>query len=292
MLITLNNGQIALTADTLGAQLKSLKSADGVEYLWQADPAYWGKHAPNLFPFIARLTEGSYTYKGKRYSMPNHGFAAKYEYSCEHGDTRAVFSLKPNAEIKEMYPFSFIFSVIYELCDNTLNITYRVENTGDERMYFGAGGHPGFCVPLEEGLSFQDYSLVFSQKCYPDRVGFTPAPEVLLSGIDERYPLKDDREMPLYHDMFDDDAVILKNMAREVTLCSQKGRRGLKVSYPDMSYLGIWHKPQTDAPYVCIEPWTTLPCRAGAIEEISAKSDMVALCGGKVYENTWSVTLF
>ena len=29
-------------------------------------------------------------------------------------------------------------------------------------MYFGLGGHPGFNVPLEAGLSFEDYCLEFS----------------------------------------------------------------------------------------------------------------------------------
>ena len=29
--------------------------------------------------------------------------------------------------------------------------------------------------------------------------------------------------------------------------------------YPDMPYLGIWHDAQTDAPFVCIEPWCGLP---------------------------------
>ena len=28
-------------------------------------------------------------------------------------------------------------------------------------MYFGVGGHPGFAVPLEKGLAFEDYCLQF-----------------------------------------------------------------------------------------------------------------------------------
>ena len=45
------------------------------------------------------------------------------------------------------------------------------------------------------------------------------------------------------------------------------------VSYPDFRYLGFWHKPKTDAPYVCVEPWTSLPSREGIVEDLSLQSD-------------------
>lgn len=91
--------------------------------------------------------------------------------------------------------------------------------------------------------------------------------------------------------MFDDDAIILKNMAREITLRSMASDRAVTVSYPDMSYLGIWHWPKTDAPYVCIEPWSSLPGRQDVVEELSCKSDLVHLTPGNTYHNTWSITI-
>ena len=156
-------------------------------------------------------------------------------------------------------------------------------------MPFGIGGHPGFRVPLTHGESFEDYFLEFSQSCVPDRVGFTP--QVYLSGQDMPYPLKEGRILPLAHDLFDQDAIILKNMAREVTLRSRVTGRGVRVSYPDMPYLGIWHWPKTDAPYVCIEPWSSLPARQDVVEELSCKSDLIRLAPGKTYETAWSITV-
>ena len=290
MLITIKNDKIEVAIDTMGAQLMSIKS-DGCEYLWQGDPAYWSNRAPNLFPYIARLTEGSYTYHGERYSMPNHGFASKQEFSAEFSDDScAVFTLESHEETKKMYPFDFVFRVIYALRENSLDITYSVENKGSECMYFAVGGHPGFRVPLESGKDFSDYSLIFSEKSKPDRVGFTES--VFLSGKDEVYPLINDTVLPLAHEKFDDDAIILKNMTREVTLRHKDGGRGLTVTFPDMPYLGIWHRPKTDAPYVCIEPWTSLPSRQDIVEEITAKSDLISLPAEMAYENTWSVTVF
>ena len=80
-------------------------------------------------------------------------------------------------------------------------------------------------------------------------------------------------------------------MAREVTLRSKVSGRGVCVSYPDMPYLGIWHWPKTDAPYVCIEPWSSLPSRQGVVEEFTCKSDLIQLPAGKEYATTWSITL-
>lgn len=290
MLITLKNKFLSLTVDTLGAQMMSIRSADGCEYLWQGDPKYWPDRAPNLFPFIGRLWSNSYTFQGKPYNMGIHGFAAQAEFSpAEQGDDFLVLSLKSTIASRVVYPFDFSLRITYRLQGNRVDVSCQVHNTGTQTMPFGIGGHPGFRVPLEEGERFEDYEVAFSQACRPDRVGFTP--EVYLSGQDTPYPLQNDRVIPLSHDLFDEDAVILKNMAREVTLRSRFSGRSVTVSYPDMPYLGLWHWPKTDAPYLCIEPWSSLPGRQDVVEEFSCKSDLIRLHPGKLYDNTWTITI-
>lgn len=289
MLITIENGCLSLTVDTLGAQMMSLR-LHGTEYLWQGDPKYWGDRAPVLFPFIARLTNDSYTFHGKRYPMTIHGFANASEFSVTE-QTRAtlVLELKSNEKTLAQYPIDFTFRVIFRLNGGTLEITYHVENHSETTMPFSIGGHPGFKVPIGENECFEDYYLEFSVPCQPDRVGFTPA--VYLSGHDETYPLEESKKISLRHELFDEDAIILKNMAREVSLRSRASSHAVIVSYPKMPYLGIWHWPHTDAPYVCIEPWSSLPSRQGVVEEFSCKSDMVQLEPSGVYDNTWTITL-
>lgn len=291
MLLMIQNDQLCLTVSTLGAEMMSLRSNEGIEYLWQGDPAYWSDRSPLLFPFVGRLTQNSYTYRGKKYPMEIHGFAAKMEFSpVEQGCDYLVLELRSTIVTLARYPFDFSLRVIYALNGNKLEIAYQVENKGDRYMPFGIGGHPGFRVPLIEGEDFTDYELEFTVPCQPDRVGFTPA--VYMNGHDEPYPLKDHRKIDLRHDLFDEDAVILKNMSREITLRSKVSHRGVCVSYPEMPYLGIWHMPNTDAPYVCIEPWTSLPSRQDIVEEFSSKSDMIQLAPRKTYETVWSVTVF
>lgn len=289
MLLTIQNDFLRLTVDTLGAQMMSLQR-DGLEYLWQGDARYWPDRAPTLFPFIGRLTGNSYKYRGKTYPMGIHGFAASSEFSLlEQSGEKLVLSLGSSASTLAQYPVAFSLEIAFRLKEDLVDITYLVRNLDNKTMSFGIGGHPGFRVPLEEGERFEDYYLEFSESCQPDRVGFTPA--VYLSGQDEAYPLKDGRYLPLHHALFDQDAVILKNMAREVTLRSRVSPHAVTVSYPRMPYLGIWHWPHTDAPYVCIEPWSSLPARQDIIEEFTCKSDLIPLEPGKTYENSWTIRL-
>lgn len=289
-MITLKNEQLSLTVDTLGAQMTHLQMG-GTEYLWQGDPQYWKAQAPHLFPFIGRLTENSYRLGETVYPMTIHGFAAASAFSvAEQGEDRLVLELTDTPETRAQYPFRFMLRVIYQLTGSEVAITYQVENRDEVTLPFAIGGHPGFRVPLTQGEAFTDYTLTFSQPCQPDRVGFTTA--LYLSGQDRRYPLADDLHIPLHHGLFDEDAIILKNMAHAVTLRSRISGKGVKVAYPDMPYLGIWHKPKSDAPYVCIEPWSSLPARQDIIEDFHCKSDMIQLSPGRMYENTWSITLF
>jgi len=59
-----------------------------------------------------------------------------------------------------------------------------------------------------------------------------------------------------------------------------------------MEYLGIWHRPFTEAPYVCIEPWTSLPARKDIVEDFSTQPTLLSLEAGKRYSNTYSIEIF
>ena len=291
MLYTIQNSQLCVTIDSLGAQLMSITAADGTEYLWGGDEAYWRNRAPNLFPYVGRLTEGRCTYGGKSYEMTRHGFANRTQFSAlESGADHITLHMEDSGETRAVYPFAFAFDLVYALSGNTLSVTYRVTNRDGKEMYFGLGAHPGFRVPLEPGKAFTDYRLTFAQPCQPWQVLMSD--DYLINGQEAPYPLEGGRSMPLRHDLFDHDAIILKNMDRTVTLSAGEGSRGVTVSYPRMRYLGVWHKPESDAPYVCLEPWLSLPSRHGVVEDLSQQNDLMALCPGETYENRWTVTIF
>lgn len=291
MLQTIHNDAMTVTIDELGAQLMSITAADGTEYLWNGDPAYWTGRAPNLFPYVGRLTNDSYTYGGKTYQMTRHGFAKRTAFTtADQGAANLTLRMTDTPESRESYPFAFQFDVSYVLEGSALVIVYAVENRGRETMYFGLGGHPGFRVPLEAGKSFEDYRLTFAHPSQPCRVLLSDA--YMLSGHDAPYPLEDGTVLPLRHDLFDQDAVILKNFERTMTLSAGEGTRGLTLSCPRMRYLGIWHMPKTDAPYVCLEPWASLPSRQDVVEDLAQQNDLISLESGQRYENRWTITIF
>ena len=71
-MIELQNENLTLRVDPLGAQMMELRSRQGTQYLWNGDEKYWRDRAPVLFPYVARLTDGSYTLYSERYSMDIH----------------------------------------------------------------------------------------------------------------------------------------------------------------------------------------------------------------------------
>lgn len=288
-MVTLKNDFLALCVSEHGAEMQSL-TRGGTEYLWNGDKAYWADRAPVLFPFVGRLYENSYLLNGVRHCMGIHGFAASSDFTvAQQSGSSVTLLLTDTVETLRQYPFHFAFSVRYALEESTLAITYRVENRSQCTMPFGLGGHPGFRVPFAEGTDFSDYYLQFSLPSQPERVGFTP--QVYLSGTDTPYPLENGDTLRLSHDCFDDDAIILKNMPRSLQLRCTKAAGCVTVTYPQMPYLGLWHTPKTDAPYLCIEPWLSLPARQGIAEELMCKSDLIQLAPCGIYENTWTITI-
>ena len=263
MLHAIANDRLTVAVDDLGAQLWSIRSADGAEYLWQGDPTYWSDRALTIFPYVARLWQGCYEMDGETHALPIHGFAPTSRFALtEKTDACMVLSLTSNEETYAQYPRRFVFRVTYALEGNALNVMYEVENRDGRAMHFGLGGHPGFNVPLEPGHRFEDYRLRFGQACSPVRVGFTE--DCFVSGADTPFPLEDGTLLPLRHALFDDDAIVLRDMARSVTLEAPGGGRSVMVSSPDMPYLGIWHWPGKPASYVCIEPCARCPRGWGA----------------------------
>ncbi len=223
--------------------------------------------------------------------MTRHGFAGRTVFTpLDQGPDQIALRMTDSAETRACYPWAFAFDVIFRLEGSTLSVTYRVENRDEKEMYFGLGAHPGFRVPLEAGRSFTGYRLTFARPCQPSRVLLSE--NYMIGGQEEPYPLEEGRVLPLRHDLFDRDAIILKNMDRTVTLSAGEGTRGVTVSYPRMRYLGIWHKPESDAPFVCLEPWLSLPSRDGVVEDLAQQNDLMALLPGEVYTNQWTATVF
>lgn len=272
MYYTIKNDKITVQISSLGAELMSIVK-DGVEYVWQGDPTYWRGRACNLFPVCGRMIDGKYTYKGEIYEMIIHGFSRLNECEVyEQSEDRIVFTLEDNEETYKSYPFKFKFFAEFALNGDTLTVKYTATNTDNKVMYATFGGHPGFNVPLDNG-SFEDYYLEFSEKCEPREIIFS-------DGSTVPFPIRDNQFIDLKHSLFDNDSIFMVNAADAMTLKSKISERSVTISYPGAKYMGIWHTPKSDAPFVCLEPWWGSPARAGGYADLETMQDLYAFQPG------------
>ncbi len=287
MVYTLKNEFLTVELSSIGAEVISVKDGFGCEYIWQGDERYWKGQAPLLFPICGRLFEGKYTLGGKEYSMTNHGFARRLQFCAEAvGETAIRFTAAQNEDTLAVYPFDFSLTVEYRLEGKRLFGGICVTNTGKELMPFTVGLHPGFNVPLDKG-SFEDWYIEFEQPCSPDRIMMSDT--CFLTGKNEAFYLDGEKYLPLKHGLFDNDAIFLARNSTEISLRSKKSDRYVTVEADGFPYVGFWHKPCSDAPYVCIEPWCGLPAYDGEIDELSKKRDMFRIASGEKKELTYTI---
>jgi len=293
MIYSISNSYLHVSVEDAGAQLKSVKSfLSGREYLWQGDAKYWTGRAYNLFPIVGRMTDNKYTIDGKEYEMLIHGFIRRNSlYLKEISKEKMVFEFSSSEITRPQYPFEFEYDVVYELKGNTLKITYEVINKDEKEMVFAVGGHPGFFVPFAAGFFsgfFDDYFVEFPNA--GDSKQLTMTDSCFMTGEEKPYPLKNG-VMPLSHEMFDRDVIILTNTNGLAIIRGKGIKSNIKLEYPDMKYLGVWHKPKTDAPFVCLEPWSALPARDGVKEDLRLKPDYTHLPSGEKYTNAYSIQI-
>jgi galactose mutarotase-like enzyme len=287
-MVTIGNELLQARIHPRGAELQSLYHKEyGVEYMWSGDPAWWGKHSPVLFPIVGQLRNNSYTWQGKQYSLPRHGFARDNDFIVEPADeTSAVFALHSSDATRAVYPFDFIFRLRYALNEDVLTVSYEVTNTGSSDMYFSVGGHPAFAVPRIQGTAYEDYFIEFSKT--------ETAPRWLISNnlIDSASDmLKDATRLPLTHELFYRDALVFKNLqSDEISLRSHKTPHGLTMNVSEFPYLGIW--AAKDAPFVCLEPWQGIADSVGHNGLLEEKEGMIRLPAGETKIFSWQLTCF
>lgn len=287
---TIKNNMIEVVISDHGAEVQSVKGAHtGEEYMWQADPEIWGRHAPVLFPIVGRLKNDEYKYQGKTYHMGQHGFARDCDFEVEnHKQESITFLLKDNEKTREMYPFKFEFRVNYNLMNNLLEENFSVVNKSDETMIFGVGGHPGFNLPVNNGEEKEDY--------YFDMHPSIARVKIPLKGAyldwNNRSLASTDSFIGLSDELFKDDALIyeLHGHDNKVSLRTDKSKFHINVWTRNAPYVGIWSQYPNTANYVCIEPWWGIADREDADGELEHKYGMNHLEPGKEYQAGFSIT--
>lgn len=292
-LTTITKGGLSATISSMGAELTSL-ALDGREYLWQADPAFWGKHAPALFPIVGSLRNDEATCSNGVCRMPRHGLARINEHKLvgvSDDGSSATFEFASTPETLEAYPYPFALNMTYALTgEATLTQTFAVTNTGDANMPFSVGGHPAFNVPAPgaDDDAFENYELRFTRPwtCRSPKIA-----EGGLADYEQGYTSVDNTDtVRLTRESFAFDAIVLDHVPdNTLELVSAATGRGVRVDFPGFDYIGVWSTGE--APFVALEPWTGHATLTTEDDVFEHKRNITVIAPGETAEFSFSVTL-
>jgi galactose mutarotase-like enzyme len=283
----LENDSIRADFDSHGGELKSLVRKDtGVEYMWCADPQFWGRTAPVLFPFVGSVNNKEFRTKGKTYAMGQHGFARDMEFEMESQSADTIwFVLRSNEETRAKYPYEFVLKLGYRILENGLSVLWQVENPAGEELPFSIGGHPAFNCPIKEGVKQTDCWIKLDAD---GAITSTRLAGGLASDEKDVYKLQDGYLTVTEH-LFDKDALIIENQkVTTVSLCDENKHAYLTVEM-DAPLFGIWSPTGKNAPFICIEPWYGRCDRVGYSGDLRDREWGNLLAPGEVWKRGYRI---
>ena len=287
-LVTLRSDALTASIHPLGAELWSLRDAEGRELMTDADPAFWSGHAPLLFPIVGALAGDHYRLGDRTFAMAKHGFARRSEFALVEADAaKAIFRLEASDATRAQYPFDFRLDMAFALEGATLAMTATVSNSGDTPMPFSFGYHPAFAWPLPYGGAAEEHRIVF-ERDEPAPIRRLDPATGLVAPDPQPSPVEGKIYAPTYADFAADALIWDKLQSRSLTY-GVPGQPRLRIDFPDTPMLGIWQKP--GACFLCIEPWAGIADPAGFGGDFTQKPGVITLAPGAQQRLRMDVTL-
>lgn len=288
---TLKNDILTVEVSGHGAELTSIRKGS-TEYLWQADPAFWGRHSPVLFPIVGSVWEKRYRVEGKEYELGQHGFARDMDFTLVNAtETEVRYRLESTPETLAKYPWPFVLEIAYRLHDGNLDVIWEVSNPGTEEMFFQIGAHPAFCYPDYDPQTMERGFLSFDRN---EGLECIRIKEKGCVDAETRYPLEvpQDGLLPLTSKTFDaiDTIMLQDSQIGKVTLHRADGSPWLSLSF-DAPVVGIWSPPTKNAPFICIEPWYGRCDRAGYEGDYREKDWINRLGAGETFRSVYTISI-
>lgn len=286
---TISNKQLTIQVSPHGAELCSIV-ANGKEYLWQADPAFWKRHSPVLFPIVGSVWENEYRNEGIPYTLTQHGFARDMEFTLiSEKEDEVRYRLVSNEETLHKYPFPFCLEIGYRIQGKKIEVMWEVKNTGDKEMYFQIGAHPAFYWPEFDASNSERGFFRFDKE---NGLKYILISEKGCADPSTEYSLElTDGLLPLDTHTFDKDALILENeQVRKVTLYNKEKQAYLSLHF-NAPVVGLWSPPAKNAPFVCIEPWYGRCDRAHYTGEYKDKDWMQHLQPEEIFQGGYTIEI-
>lgn len=298
----LSNEFLTIEMKAEGAELCSIRTAER-EYLWQANPKFWARHSPVLFPIVGRIWDDVYRVQGHEYHLSQHGFARdrKFTLISETEDT-VWYALESDAESLEKYPYPFRLEIGYRLHGHSVDVIWRVENPSENEIFFQIGAHPAFYWPEFKGSDEEPYAKdgllgYFRLSKDGQPVGRTLQRSTITEKgcVDPKAAreviLQENGLLPLNFSLFDKDALVLEDaQVDKVELLHTDGKPYLTVAF-DAPLVGLWTPPAKQAPFVCIEPWYGRCDRVHYEGEYADREHMNHLGAQARFEVSYTITV-
>ena len=287
---TIATPQLSIQVSEHGAELCSIRSNEK-EYLWQADPAFWKRHSPVLFPIVGSVWENEYRNEGITYSLSQHGFARDRDFELiAHQPHELRYRLQSDEETKKKYPFDFCLEIGYRIEGNRIEVLWEVKNTGEKVMPFQIGAHPAFYYPDFDAETSERGFFGFDKT---DGLNCILISEKGCADPDTSYPVQlTDGLLPLDTHTFDKDALILEDsQVRRVTLYNKEKQPYLSLHFEQAPVVGLWSPPAKNAPFICIEPWYGRCDRAHYTGEFTDKEWMQHLATGETFRGGYTIVI-
>jgi len=272
-----------------GAELKSIfNKKNKKEILWQADPKFWAKSSPILFPIVGALKNDKYTYLDKQYSLSRHGFARDMVFDkIEDNESKIIFSLKSNKDTIKIYPFQFDLQIIYSLESNRLNVDYIVKNLDKENdLLFSLGAHPAFNIEVNENKNYSDYEIYFPSDEFLEINQLTNN----LIAENKKIINLNNKKLDLSYQLFESDALVMTNLKSESLILRNKiDNDSLIFSFNNFPFFGIW--AAKNANFVCLEPWSGIADFENHNQHLEQKVGILKLSSTENWKANWSIEI-
>lgn len=283
--IRIENRELAVEISSLGAEMQSLQTADGRDFLWNGDAAWWTGRSPILFPIVGKAPGDRLAVNGTTYPMAQHGIARRREFEIvEQTATSCRHELVSTDETREVYPFDFRLTLEHRLEGRALSVTAAVDNTGATPLPFGIGFHPAFLWPLP-GAEGRPHHVTLDNGAEP---GVVQLVDGLIGKTLPTSPFQAGR-LELKHALFDNDALIFPEGAGTALTFAADGGPSLAFTFENLPNIALWQKP--GAPFLCVEPWHGMAAHAGGTSELVERPYTVALAAGDVMQFGFTVEI-
>ncbi|MBR1889467.1 MAG: hypothetical protein IJ816_02445 [Alloprevotella sp.] len=294
-MILIENDCLQACFTTEGAELLSLKSrTDKREFLWQGDPEYWHGHSPILFPITGGLWNGECRIEGKIFRIPKHGFVQRRVWDVIDLQTSEVtFACTTTEEEKDVFPYEYNLQIRFALEKNRVTAQFKVENLGENTMFFQIGGHPAIALPdFRKGSPADGFIQLEGKPTQLLRAGEQGCIE-MTETAPARYPIPFNEEglVPICESTFANEALIFDEQLSAAVVLDLQHQPLARVTSSAPVWL-FWSPQGKQSPFVCLEPWYGLPDFQGFSGDISQRPYINSLQSHSTWSGNYDIEVF